>query len=181
MEKIGIFCSACEQIAPRYVECTRRLGAWMGRHGKTLVYGGADMGLMECVARAVKEQGGGIIGVVPSKLEERGRVSALPDRLLHTATLSERKDLIVRESDVLVALPGGVGTLDEVFHVVAAATIGYHHKRVILYNIDGFWDSLLAVLDGMQAGGFIRKPIGEFLLVASTPEEIEAMLSSDNI
>ncbi len=178
MEKIGIFCSACEQIAPQYVEYTQRLGAWMGRHGKTLVYGGADMGLMECVARAVKEQGGYVIGVVPDKLEERGRVSALPDKILHTDTLSRRKDVIVRESDILVALPGGVGTLDEVFHVVAAATIGYHRKQVVLYNIGGFWNPLLALLDKMQEGGFIRKPLKDFLVVADSPEEIETMLSS---
>ena len=96
----------------------------MGETGKTLVYGGASLGLMECVAQAVKTNGGHIIGVVPAKLEENGKVSALPDRIINTRNLSDRKDMIVEESDVLVALPGGVGTLDEIFHVMAAASIG---------------------------------------------------------
>lgn len=134
------------------------------------------MGLMECVARATKEHGGKVIGVVPTKLEERGRVSELLDVTLHTANLSERKDVIVRESDILVALPGGVGTLDEVFHVMAAATIGYHSKRVIFYNIDGFWDKLLAMLLQMQEEGFIRKPFAQQFSVVSTWEELKESL-----
>ena len=109
MDKIGIFCSACEQISPRYFECTRELGVWMATEGKTLVYGGADMGLMECIAHTVKEHGGKVVGVVPTKLEEKGRVSDLLDVTFHTVNLSDRKDVILQESDILVALPGGVG------------------------------------------------------------------------
>ena len=176
MNKIGIFCSACEQISPRYFECTRELGAWMAAEGKTLVYGGADMGLMECIAHTVKEHGGKVIGVVPTKLEEKGRVSDLLDVTFHTVNLSDRKDVILRESDILVALPGGVGTLDEVFHVVAAATIGYHTKRVVLYNIDGFWDSMLAMLQQMETKGFIRRPLNQFLNVATTLDELKDLL-----
>lgn len=176
MDKIGIFCSACEQISPRYFECTRELGAWMAAEGKTLVYGGADMGLMECICRAVKEGGGTVMGVVPTKLEEKGRVSDRLDVTFHTMNLSDRKDVILRESDILVALPGGVGTLDEVFHVVAAATIGYHSKRVVLYNIDGFWNGLLAVLNQMEAQGFIRRPLDNFLNVANTFDELKELL-----
>ena len=176
MNKIGIFCSACEQISPRYFECTRELGAWMAAEGKTLVYGGADMGLMECIAHSVKEHGGKVMGVVPTKLEEKGRVSDLLDVTFHTVNLSDRKDVILHESDILVALPGGVGTLDEVFHVVAAATIGYHTKRVVLYNIDGFWDSMLAMLQQMETQGFIRRPLDQFLNVATTLDELKDLL-----
>lgn len=176
MEKIGIFCSACEQISPRYFECARELGTWMAAEGKTLVYGGADMGLMECMARTMKENGGKVMGVVPTKLEERGRVSDLPDVIFHTVNLSDRKDVILRESDILVALPGGVGTLDEVFHVVAAATIGYHTKRVVLYNIDGFWNGMLSMLEQMETQGFIRRPLDHFLSVATTIDELKVLL-----
>lgn len=176
MEKIGIFCSACEQISPRYFECARELGTWMAAEGKTLVYGGADMGLMECMAHTMKENGGKVMGVVPTKLEERGRVSDLPDVIFHTVNLSDRKDVILRESDILVALPGGVGTLDEVFHVVAAATIGYHTKRVVLYNIDGFWNGMLSMLEQMETQGFIRRPLDNFLSVATTIDELKVLL-----
>ncbi|MBR5803313.1 MAG: TIGR00730 family Rossman fold protein [Bacteroidaceae bacterium] len=176
MDKIGIFCSACEQISPRYFECTRELGAWMATEGKTLVYGGADMGLMECIAHTVKEHGGKVVGVVPTKLEEKGRVSDLLDVTFHTVNLSDRKDVILQESDILVALPGGVGTLDEIFHVVAGATIGYHSKRVVLYNIDGFWDSMLTMLQQMEAQGFIRRPLHQFLSVATSLDELKELL-----
>lgn len=180
MKKIGIFCSACTDIPQHYIDCTLQLGEWIGQTGRTLVYGGADMGLMECIARTAKEHGGTIIGVVPTKLEERGRVSNLPHTLIHTSDLSERKDAIVRESDILVALPGGVGTLDEVFHVIAAATIGYHSKRIIFYNIDGFWDNLIHMLDTMKEQGFIRKPFAEQFTVVSTFEEIKKSLTKQN-
>ena len=116
MEKIGIFCSASESIDKAYFEKATELGAWMGKEGKTLVYGGSNMGLMECVAQAVKQNGGTVVGVVPSKLEEAGRASNLLDKAIRTAGLSDRKDTMIALSDILVALPGGIGTMDEIFH-----------------------------------------------------------------
>ena len=176
MEKIGIFCSASEVIEPIYFEKTRELGKWMGQNRKTLVYGGANLGLMECVAKAAKENGAFIMGVVPTKLEERGAVSDLLDVTFRVDDLSERKDTMLRESDVLVALPGGVGTLDEVFHVVASASIGYHHKKVIFYNVNGFWQPLLDFLDSMKGSGFARRPLENFYQVANTWEELIDLL-----
>lgn len=179
MKRIGVFCSGCEQISSRYFDAARGFGEWMGSQGMTLVYGGSDMGLMECIARAVKENGGVVVGVVPTKLEEKGRVSQLLDVTFHTENLSERKDVILRESDVLVALPGGVGTLDEVFHVIASCSIGYHSKRVVFYNVDGFWDGLLNILEQMRLGGFIRKPFSKYYSVACTENELKALLLAE--
>ena len=176
MEKIGIFCSASEVIDPIYFEKTRELGVWMGQNRKTLVYGGANLGLMECVAQSAKENGAFIMGVVPTKLEERGAVSDLLDVTFRVDDLSERKDTMLRESDVLVALPGGVGTLDEVFHVVASASIGYHHKKVIFYNVNGFWQDLLDFLVSMKGKGFARCPLENFYQVANTWEELIDLL-----
>ncbi len=150
----------------------------MGETGKTLVYGGASLGLMECVAQAGKTNGGHIIGVVPAKLEENGKVSALPDRIINTRNLSDRKDMIVEESDVLVALPGGVGTLDEIFHVMAAASIGYHHKKVIFYNEDGFYDTLLKALKEIEEKGFARQPFSTYYDVANTLEELKQIITT---
>ena len=176
MEKIGIFCSASEVIDPIYFEKTRELAKWMGQTRKTLVYGGANLGLMECVAKSAKENGAFIMGVVPTKLEEQGAVSDLLDVTFRVDNLSERKDTMLRESDVLVALPGGVGTLDEVFHVVASASIGYHHKKVIFYNVDGFWNGLLDFLDNMKGSGFARRPLENYYHVANTWEELIDLL-----
>lgn len=172
METIGIFCSASQNIDKMYFESARQLGEWMGKKGKTLVYGGANLRLMECVARAVKENGGKVIGVVPTRLEEEGRVSTWLDEVIHTRNLSDRKDVMTEKSDVLVALPGGVGTLDEIFHVIAAASIGYHRKKVIFYNEYGFYDELLAALKTLEEKGFARQPFATYYEVANTLDEL---------
>ena len=96
MERIGIFCSASEVIAPIYFEKAVELGKWMGENKKTLVYGGANLGLMECIAKATKENGGFVMGVVPTKLEERGAVSDLLDVTFRVDNLSERKYAMLR-------------------------------------------------------------------------------------
>ena len=173
MKKIGIFCSASENIDKMYFESTRQIGKWMGESNKTLIYGGANLGLMECIAGAVKEYGGTVIGVVPSKLEENGKVSKYLDQIIHTQNLSDRKDIITEKSDILGALPGGVGTLDEVFHVIAAASIGYHQKKVIFYNEYGFYNELLKTLSTLEEKGFARQPFSSYYEVAETLDELK--------
>ena len=105
MDKIAIFCSASENIEPVFFEKARELGVWMGQNKKTLVYGGANIGLMECIAKAAKDNGSMIMGVIPTKLEERGRASDLVDVTFRTDNLSDRKDVMLNESDVVIALP----------------------------------------------------------------------------
>lgn len=176
MKSVAVFCAASENIAPGYFEAAAEVGAMLGRMGATLVYGGARFGLMEATARAAKQAGARIVGVVPDILVERGRVSMLLDEQVNCRNLSERKDIMLERSDILVALPGGVGTLDEIFHVLAAATIGYHTKRVVLYNVNGFWDSLVATLDEMLQAGFIRGEFEKYFEVANSIAELEGLL-----
>jgi uncharacterized protein (TIGR00730 family) len=176
IKKIGVFCSASDTIDFVYSEKVRQFGKWMGETGKILVYGGTALGLMEQMAQAVKEAGGYIIGVLPTKLEENGWGSNLPDQTIHTDNLSERKDIMLRESDVLVALPGGIGTLDEVFHVIAAATVDYHNKKVIFYNINGFYNKLLNLFDDLKATSFITGLPSNYYKVAHTFDELKSFL-----
>ena len=122
---ICIFCSANSNLPTEYFDRTRELGAWMGANGHTLVFGGCNLGLMECVAEAVHNAKGMTIGVVPSIVEKGGKVSEHVDVKILCDNLSDRKDLMIQRSDVIIALPGGVGTLDEIFTVLAAASIGY--------------------------------------------------------
>lgn len=157
---------------------TEELGRWMGENGHTVVFGGCNMGLMECVARAAHDAGGRCIGVVPSIIEKGGRMSDYVDVHIPCDNLDDRKSLMVAQSDINIALPGGIGTLDEVFTVCAAASIGYHHKRVILYNMKGFWNSLLAMLDDLEQRGVLRAGFREMLLVANTLEDIQSLLNS---
>ena len=176
MYKIGVFCSACDNINPHYFEEAKRLGEWIGSNGHSLVYGGAALGLMECVARAVKESGGKVIGVVPEKLEEKNKVSSLIDEIYNTVNLSDRKDKMEELSDFMIALPGGVGTLDEIFHVIAAGSIGYHDKKIIFYNIDGFYNKLISVLEDLQKGGFLRHSPEKYYLVANNLDELKSLI-----
>ena len=168
---ICVFCSA-NDVAPQYVAAAEKLGRWLGREGHTLVYGGANLGLMEAVARAAHEAGATVVGVVPAILEKTGRASDHIDVRVLCDSLDDRKAIMVERSDLFVALPGGVGTLDEIFTVVAAASIGYHHKRVVLRNIDGFWDSLLAMLDDLQSKGVLRPGLKETLTVVTEVEKV---------
>lgn len=174
---ICIFCSANSNIPTEYFERTSELGTWMGANGHTLVFGGCNLGLMECVAKAVHEAKGMTVGVVPTIVEKGGKVSEYVDVKILCNNLSDRKDLMIERSDVIIALPGGVGTLDEIFTVLAAASIGYHNKRVILYNIGGFWDSLIAMLDDLKARGVLRAGFEDTVKVAHTLDEIAALIA----
>lgn len=176
MEKIAVFCSASDSIAPVFREKAAELGAWMGQHRKWLVYGGSNAGLMDAVARTAKENGATLMGVVPTKLEERCMVSDLLDVTFRSVNLSDRKDIMLQEADVMVALPGGVGTLDEIFHVMASATIGYHDKKVIFYNVDGFWNDILGFLDRLEELHFAHRPLKSHYAVAGTFEELIRLL-----
>lgn len=173
---ICIFCSANSNIPTEYFERTSELGTWMGANGHTLVFGGCNLGLMECVAKAVHDAKGMTVGVVPTIVEKGGKVSDYVDVKILCDNLSDRKDLMIERSDVIIALPGGVGTLDEIFTVLAAASIGYHNKRVILYNIGGFWDSLIAMLDDLKMRGVLRAGFDDTVKVAHTLDEIAALI-----
>ncbi len=176
MKSVAVFCAASESIDSIYVSAAAEVGSMLGRMGATLVYGGARFSLMEATAKAAKAAGARVVGVVPHILEERGRVSLLPDEKVPCNNLSERKDIMLKRSDILVALPGGVGTLDEIFHVMAAATIGYHKKRVVLYNVNGFWNGLLSLLEEMARGGFVRCDLDSILAVAGNIEELNEFI-----
>lgn len=177
-ESIGIFCAASESIAPFYAEEARKVGTLLGSLGIKMIYGGAAAGLMEATAEAVRSAGGEVVGVAPEILVERGRVSKQPTEVVITKNLSDRKDHILALSDVLLALPGGIGTLDEVFHVMAASTIGYHSKKVIFYNLNGFWTPLLQVLATMKEQGFARGELSDYFVVANSIEELKTILTA---
>ena len=174
--KICVFCSANQQIDPDFFTLTRELGRWAAENGHSIVYGGVNSGLMECLAKAVKEAGGRTIGVVPMIVEQAGRLSDYVDVEIPCDNLSDRKQLLMDQSDVFIALPGGIGTLDEVFTVAASATIGYHQKTVILYNMKGFWDSLMALLNDLQTKGMIRGDWREHIKTADSIEEISRLI-----
>ncbi len=175
--KIGIFCSANQEIDPDFFKYTEELGRWAAKNDHSIVYGGVNQGLMECVAKAVHEAGGQTIGIIPRIVEESGRISDYVDVEILCDDLNDRKQLMQDQADVFVALPGGIGTLDEILSTAASATIGYHDKKVILYNMKGFWDSLITLLDDLQTKGFTRKDWRTYIAVANSLEELQDLLS----
>lgn len=175
--RICVFCSANENIPAEYFELTRELGLWAGRNGHVIVFGGVNQGLMECVAHAAHDAGSLTIGVVPKVIEQSGRLSDYVDVDIPCDNLSDRKQLMMDKGDVFIALPGGIGTLDEIFTVVASATIGYHQKKVILYSMTDFWAPLTQMLDALSGQGMVRGSWHDHLLVARSLSDIEALIS----
>ena len=148
------------------------LGRWAAKNGHSIVFGGHDAGLMHAVSKAAKEAGGQVVGVVPRRIEEMGRRSPYLDVHIPTENLTDRKDLMMAQSDAFIVLPGGIGTLDELFTTAAAATLHYHEKPLILWNMKGFWDSLIACLDDLQEKGVIRGQWRDGIHVANSLEEV---------
>jgi uncharacterized protein (TIGR00730 family) len=156
---------------------TEELGTWAANNGHSIVYGGVNQGLMECLAKAAKAAGGSTIGVVPRIVEKSGRLSDYVDIDIPCDDLTDRKQLMMDQGDVFIALPGGIGTIDELFTVAASATIGYHEKLVILYNMKGFWNPLIAMLDDLQVKGMIRGDWKAIIKTADSIEDIKRLLS----
>ena len=174
--KIAIYCSANDDIAEEYYTATRELGEWMARNGHTLVWGGGSTGLMGCIGDSVHDNGGQTIGMVPRALEHTNRVSEHIDVYFPCDGLADRKELRTAHSDIAIALPGGIGTLDEIFSQAGANTIGFHKKKVILYNIAGFWDTTIVLLDHLQAENMVRGDWRDMIAVAETIGDIEALI-----
>ena len=170
--KICVFCSANDHIDAEYIERAKELGHWCAEKGHSIVFGGHDAGLMHAVSRAAKDGGGQIIGVVPRKIEEMGRLTPFLDVHVPTEDLTDRKQLMMDMSDAFIVLPGGIGTLDELFTVCSNVTLGYHQKPVILYNVKGCWDTLIALLDDLARQGMMRRPWREFIRVITGIDEI---------
>lgn len=176
--KLCIFCSANNDIDADFFETTRELGTWAARNGHAIVFGGHDAGLMKAVSHAAKEAGGEVIGVVPKKIEEMGRLSPVLDVHIPCQDLTDRKQLMMQESDAFVVLPGGLGTLDELFTVVAAATLNFHQKPVVLFNMKGFWSSLIACLDDLQAKGVMRGDWHDYIKVVESVEQMRILMTN---
>ena len=179
MSKICVFCSANDQIAAEYFEGARELGRWCAEKSHSIVFGGHDAGLMHSVSWACKEAGGRVIGVVPRKVEEMGRLTPFLDVHIPTEDLTDRKQIMMDMSDVFVILPGGIGTLDELFTVAASTTIGYHHKPIILFNIAGFWNPLIALHDELEHKNMIRGHWRNIIQVAANIDEIDCLMSNE--
>lgn len=177
-KRIAVFLSSHNDLPESYREAAENVGKWIGENGHTLVYGGARKGLMEVLAQATKQNGGKVFGVVPQILVESNMVSDTLDITFHCVDLNDRKAIMVRESEIFVALPGGIGTLDEIFTVLAANTIGLQRKPVVLYNAGHCWDKTIAVLEEMRQQNLVNDGALALLHVVNNIEELQQVCAT---
>ncbi len=171
IKKICVYCGSGPGSDPAFVEAARTLGKAMGESRIGLVYGGGSVGLMGEIAAAVLDHGGEAVGIIPKFLVNREH-AMLRGEVVVTQDMHERKQLMFEHADAFVALPGGVGTLEEVVEQMTWAQLGRHKKPILLANIKGFWDPLCELLDHMETLEFIRPGLQVNYLVADQAEDI---------
>jgi len=183
MQNIGIYCSASAQLRDIFEKEAIKLGEWIGKNGKTLINGGSNQGLMDVFSRTVGENGGHCIGVIPSNFSERGWHSSHTDEKVIVKDLSERKEVIKKRSDILIAFPGGIGTMDEFFDAWSSYNLGFHDKKIILVNIEGFFTPLIQQLDVFRREKFLHDFLPNPVLIVHSADQcielLEAMDTTD--
>ncbi len=172
LSSICVYCGSSEGGEPIYAEAAAKLGQAMGSEGIGLVYGGGSIGLMGIVARSVMTAGGHVTGIIPQFLREREVMLETAHELVVTGDMHERKRTMFDRADAFVALPGGIGTLEELVEIMTWAQLGQHRKPVLIANINGFWDPLVVLLRHMADEGFIRNGFEVNYLVADRVEDI---------
>jgi uncharacterized protein (TIGR00730 family) len=175
MSKINalcVYCGSSPGTDPAFLTAAQALGKILAENDVRLVYGGGSVGLMGALAQAVLDHGGEVTGVIPEFLTKRERPRRLPQELIVTADMHERKRTMFDRADGFVALPGGLGTLEELVEQLTWAQLGRHHKPILIANIAGYWDPFLSVIDHMRALEFVASALSVDFLVADHVEDI---------
>ena len=157
IRSVCVYCGSAFGNDPVFKEAARALGCAMAAAGVRLVYGGGNVGLMGTVAKAVLDGGGEVTGIIPEFLKSKERMLGAVQELIVTADMHERKRLMFERADAFVALPGGIGTLEELVEIMTWAQLDRHRKPILLLNIAGFWDPLMALFGHMAEKGFLHK------------------------
>lgn len=177
MKRLCVYCGSSPGIAPAFTAVARELGEAIATRGLELVYGGARVGLMNEVANAALAQGGKVIGVLPRFMVDKELAHESLTELHLVDTMHQRKQLMAELSDGFVALPGGFGTLEEIFEVLTWSQLQLHRSPCALLNVAGYYDSLVRFLDHSVTAGFVRQNLRESLLVTSGVAELFAALA----
>ncbi len=173
MDKIAVYCSASDGVPEVYNRAAYRLGQILAEAHIDLVYGDGGIGLMKHISDGVLDAGGKAIGVIPRFMVERGWNNPRSSETIVTETMHERKATIVKMVDAMVALPGGVGTMEELFECLTWKQLGLHGNPVVILNTNGFYDPVIAALDKMLKERFLQ-PVhrNRMFTVVSSPEEV---------
>lgn len=177
---VCVYCGSRPGRGAGDVAAAAALGAALAERGWGLVFGGGRVGLMGAVAAGVRKGGGAIVGVIPEGLLRREQGDDQGGELVVTSTLRERKAIMDARADAFVALPGGFGTLEELVETMTLRQLGYHHKPIVILNIDGYYDPLLAFFEHAVASGFVRADERAVCQVAATVDEVVEELRIEN-
>lgn len=169
---VCVYCGSSPGTDAAFLEAARRFGELLAREGVGLVYGGGSRGLMGAVANAVLDHGGHVTGIIPEFLQNREQTLKRAQEIIVTSDMHVRKQTMFDKADAFVALPGGIGTLEELVEQLTWAQLGRHKKPILILNIKKFWDPLCALLDHMRRLEFIRAELAVSLLVAERPEDV---------
>lgn len=169
---VCVFCGSRSGKHPAYAESAQEVGRALARRGWGLVYGGGRVGMMGAVATTTLEAGGEVVGVIPHSLAEKEIAQTDVTELIVVDTMHQRKEIMSDRADAFIALPGGYGTCDELFEILTWAQLGIHRKPVGLLNVNGFFDTLLAWLDHMQAEDFLRPVYRQLLIVEDNVDRL---------
>jgi uncharacterized protein (TIGR00730 family) len=172
IKTVCVYCGSGPGTNPRFVETAQALGKIFAENNIRLVYGGGSVGLMGAIAKSVLDHGGAVTGIIPDFLRARENALTTVQEMVVTPDMHERKRLMFERSDAFVALPGGVGTLEELVEMMTWQQLGRHSKPILVANIDGFWEPLMALIAHMRAAQFIRPNLEVDLLKAERVEDI---------
>ena len=171
IKNVCVYSSSSNILQGIYYEAARELGVLMGKTGYDVVYGGGAVGTMYENAKAVKEFGGKVIGIIPEKLHSFGVGNPNCDELHITKCMRTRKDMLDNVSDAAIALAGGFGTLEELSEMIVQKQLGYNSKAIVILNTNGFYDDLLKFFDVIISQNFAIEECGKFYFIAKTPQE----------
>ncbi|MBO7491926.1 MAG: TIGR00730 family Rossman fold protein [Bacteroidales bacterium] len=171
-QSIALFCGSARGNNPDYAADAVTFGRIMVQKEMTLYYGGGSIGIMGVVAEAMMEQGGTVIGVAPDFFKMGPVLADNITEMIYVKTMSERKQLLEKRADAFVIFPGGYGTMDEFFEIITDAQLGLHKKPIIVYNPNGYYDHLLALLDHFMEEGFLRAFHKNLAYFVDTVEDI---------
>ncbi len=176
LDQLAVYCGSAEGSDPLFADAARATAKAMVSNGVELVYGGGRLGLMGLIADSVLELGGRVYGVIPTALVDLEVAHTGVTELYTVANMHERKAKMTDLADAFLCLPGGIGTLDELFEAWSWNVLGYHAKPFCLLNVGGFWDGLIAFIDHATESGFLSGPRRQQMLVADTPEQALKLL-----
>jgi uncharacterized protein (TIGR00730 family) len=179
---ICVYCGSNSGTNPAFADAARTLGRHMAKAGIGLVYGGGGLGLMGELARAVLAENGRVTGIIPQFLSKKERMLREVHEMIVVEDMHQRKKLMFDRSDAFVALPGGIGTLEELVEQLTWAQLGRHTKPVVLVNVEGFWKPLLDLLHHMRGQGFIRQAMEvPFTTVDGAEDVVDAVLAQSGM